>query len=77
VCNETPAQAGIHEDRCYKHTAHVPTIELLDDTVDDLRILVEMALYWLRQNDPSDPKWIEKYVIYIGMMGTTGQAEID
>jgi hypothetical protein len=36
-----------------------------------------MALYWLRQNDPSDPKWIEKYVIYIGMMGTTGQAEVD
>ena len=38
--------------------------------------MVEMALYWLRQNDPSDPKWIETYVIYIGMMGTTGQAEI-
>ena len=36
-----------------------------------------MALYWLRQNDPEDPEWVEKYVIYIGMMGTTGQAEID
>ena len=29
----------------------------------------KMALYWLRQNDPEDPEWIEKHVIYIGMMG--------
>jgi hypothetical protein len=76
-CNETPSQGGIHGDRCYKHTAHVPTIELLGDTIDNVDSPVKMALYWLRQNDSEDPEWIEKYVIYIGMMGTTGQAKID
>ena len=63
-----PRPGGIHGDRCFRHTEHVPTIELLGDTVDDLDTLVQMALYWLRQNDPEDPEWIEKYVIYIGMM---------
>ena len=74
-----PTEGGIHGDRCFRHTEHVPTIELLGDTVDNLDILVKMAPYWLRQNDPEDPEWVEKYVIYIhvGMMGTTGQAEID
>ena len=38
---------------------------------------MKTALYWLRQNDPTDPEWIQQYVLYIGMMGTTGQAEID
>ena len=77
LCVETPAQGGIHGDRCYKHTSRALTIELLGDTVDNLDTLVKMTLYWLRQDDPTDPEWIEKYVVYIGLMGTTGQAEID
>ena len=76
-CGETPRRGGIHGDRCFKHTEHAPTNELLDDTVDNLDILVKMARYWLRQNDPTDPEWIQKYVLYIGLMGTTGQNEID
>ena len=76
-CNETPAQNGIHGDHCYRCTLHVPTIEILSDTVDNLGILMGMAAYWLQQNDPADPEWIQKCVLYIGMMGTTGQSEID
>ena len=38
---------------------------------------MQEALYWLRQNGPEDPEWIEKYVLYIGLMGSTGQKEID
>ena len=76
-CNETPAQLGIHGDRCFRHTQHVPTIELLGDTVDNVDTLVEVALCWLRQNGPTNPEWVEQCVVYIEMMGSTGQAEID
>ena len=76
-CGKTPAQGGVHGDRCFRHTEHAPTIELLGDAVDNVDALVKMALHWLRQNDPEDPEWIEKHGIYIGMMGTTGRKEID
>ena len=75
-CHLTPARNGIHGDRCCRCTLHVPTIQLLDDTVDSLDILIEEAAHWLRKNDPTDGEWIQKYVCYI-MMGTTGQNEID
>ena len=63
----TPARGGLHGDRCIKHTLRVPSIQLLDDTVDSLTILVGEAAYWLRQNNPADPEWIQKYVLHIAV----------
>ena len=57
-------------DRCFRHTLHVPTVQLLDDTDDSLAIIIEHAAYWLHQNGPEDPMCpivpiIPKYVLYI------------
>ena len=41
-CDTTP-QFGVHGHRCTFHSLHVPTIELLDDTIESIEILAEFG----------------------------------
>ena len=66
-CTATP-QGGIHGHRCFAHSLHQPTIELIDDTVESVEFLAQIGIDSIRE---------DQYEVYGGMLGTSGQSEID
>ena len=64
----TPARNPTkHDGCCIKCSPHAPTIELLPDTVESVDELVRLANQLL----------LLGYLIYAGLLGTSGQSEID
>ena len=61
-CDTTP-QFGVHGHRCCTHSLHVPTIELLDDT-----LLAAIGRDSIKEDHSPT---------YAGLLGTSGQSEID
>ena len=51
-----------------QHSLHVPTIELLNDTVESVEFLVAIGRDSIKEDHSA---------VYAGMLGTTGQSEID
>ena len=66
-CDTTP-QFGVHGHRCYAHSLHVPTIELLDDTVESVKFLAAIGRDAIKEDHSPT---------YAGLLGTSGQSEID
>ena len=61
-------QFGVHRQRCYVHSLHVPTIELLDDTIESVEVLAAIGRESIKEDHAPT---------YAGLLGTSGQAEID
>ena len=59
---------GVHGHRCCAHSLHVPTIELLDDTVESVEFLAAIGRDAIKEDHS---------LVYAGLLGTTGQSEID
>ena len=62
--------APVHGHRCraHMHSLHVPTIELLDDTVESVENLAAFGRDSITEDHPA---------VYAGLLGTSGQSEID